>query len=377
MQAQQDLRAVAATFAQTEVAPMAALWEAERSMPDTALRRAIGRGLGGLLVPKDLGGAGLDTAMTAEVLSVLARADLGFAFSLVVHNNLVAAIARRGSDGQRRRYVRAMLAGDILGAFCLTEPDVGTDVSAIATRAGRQDDGYVLEGAKAWVTNAASADLFCVYAQAEPGAGARGIAAFLVDRDSPGLMVEPPYVMLGNHAMGTSSLKLDRVLVPSEKIFLPAGEGFRGAMSGIDLARVLLAAMCCGMLTQALELAVTYCSRRHAFGQPLLDFQGLQWQLADVATDLEAARLLADRAALRLDSGESATLAAAHAKKFATRAAMSGVHCCMQAVGAAGLKADRPFGRFLAAAKMAEYLDGTTEVQNIVIGRALRRSFVT
>lgn len=353
------------------VAPMSATWERKREMADAPLREAIAAGLGSILVPVEHGGHGASVTEAAQVLEVIAGADLRFAFSLVVHNNLAASIARRGTPAQVARYLPDLIAGRKVGAFCLTEPDAGTDAAAITTLARKAANGWVLEGEKAWVSNAASAELFCVYAKTVANGDAGSIAAFLVDRDTTGLGVEAPYEMLGGHALGTSGIRLDACRVGEAALFIPPGEGFKGAMAGIDLARVLLSAMCCGALGRGLEHALDYAAGRRAFGKTLLEFQGLQWQLADVSTDLEAARLLTWHAAHAMDRGERVTVSAAHAKKFSTRAALSGLSQCMQTLGAVGFRADHPLARQFAAAKMAQYLDGATEVQNLVISRAL------
>jgi len=358
-------------FAHDHIVTQAETWELDRAMAVTTLRKAVAAGFGGLLVAKKFNGSGASFTDTARVLETIAAGDLGFAFSLVVHNNLAASLSK--DEAQRARYLDKMLSGEEIGAFCLTEPEVGTDAAAIKTRARRNGNGWILNGAKAWVTNAVAADIFCVYAQTDDAGGAAGIASFLVPRGTPGLTIEPAYMLLGAHAMGTSGIVLKDVHVSDDVLFLPPGRGFKGAMAGIDLARVLLSAMCCGILGRALDEALGYAAGREAFGQSILAFQGLQWQLAEVATDLEAARLLTYRAAALLDEGSSGTIAAAHAKKFSTRAAMGGVAACMQAMGAEGLRTKRPLSRHLAAAKVAEYLDGTTDVQNIVIARSLVR----
>jgi len=354
------------------IAPLAAGWEDARTMANADIRHAIKSGLGALLVPVDKGGHGASNVATTQVLETIAAADLPFAFSLVVHNNLANSIARRGTTAQVERYLARMGEGRVLGAFCLTEPEVGTDAAAIKTTAQRDGSAWRLDGAKAWVTNAHQADLFCIYAQTDAAAGTAGIAAFLVDRDTPGLTVEAPYRLIGCHSMGTGGLQLTNCRVEDGALFLKPGEGFKGAMAGIDLARVLLSGMCCGALASGLDVALAYAGQRQVFGRALLDFQGLQWMLADVATDLHAARLMTYDAAARLDAGEPATVAAAHTKKFTTRATMAGLTQCMQAMGAAGLRAEGPVARHFAAAKVAQYLDGTTEVQNIVIARSLR-----
>lgn len=362
----------ARAFAAEHVEPHAADWEHDRRLPREAITRAAEAGLADLIVPAALGGSGLGAAGLAAVLSEISRSDMGFAFSLVVHNNLAGSIAGRGSDAQKACYLPAMARGEILGAFLLTEPKGGSDAAAITTMARREGGGWVLEGEKTWVTNATHADLLNVYVQTEPGSGTKGIAAFLVRADQPGVERLPGYHMFGAHATGTGGVRFDGVRLGPDQVFLAPGEAFGAAMAAIDLARVLVAAMCTGMLRRAIEIVRSYLNGREAFGAPLSAQQGLRWSIADVATDTEAAAALASEAIRALDAGAPDRAAmAAHAKKFATRAAMSGLAACMQALGANGFRQDRPLARHLAAAKMAEYLDGTTEVQNIVIARAL------
>ncbi len=362
----------ARTFAREVIAPNAARWEDERRYPREAFPEAAARGLCGLVVPAEMGGSGLGATAMARVMEVLAGADMAFSFGLVVHNNLAGAIARHGNPEQVERYLSDLVAGRRVGAFLLTEPQGGSDAAAILTRAGREGGGWVIEGEKAWVSNGAGADVLSVYAQTDPALGWRGIACFLVDADRPGVVREPPYRLMGGHALGTNAFRFEGCRVGGETLLLGPGDGFKAAMAGIDLARVNVAAMCCGMMGVGLDRALAATAGRRAFGQAIADFQGIQWMLADAATDLEASRLLAYEAARRLDADEDATLAAAHAKKFATRAALTRLADCMQAMGAPGYRADCPLSRHLACAKMAQYLDGTTEIQNVVISRALR-----
>jgi alkylation response protein AidB-like acyl-CoA dehydrogenase len=212
-----------------------------------------------------------------------------------------------------------------------------------------------------------------VYAQTDPDRGWRGIACFLVPADTPGVIREEPYAMLGGHALGVGGIRFEDCRVGNDAVLLPCERAFKAAMAGIDIARVNVAAMCAGMLKSGLDIAVAATARKSAFGQRLADFQGLQWQLADVATDHHAARLMAYDAARAMDAGGTVTVAAAHAKKFASRVAISGLGQCMQAMGADGLRHDTALPRHFAAAKMAHYIDGTTEIQNIVIARDLWR----
>ncbi len=366
---------IARTFAAEHIAPHAADWELNRSVPVTTFREAARAGLTGVLVPKALGGRGARHVAAAKVLEELAGACFAFTFGLWVHNNLLNSIARNGTPDQIARYVPAMLAGERIGAFCLTEPGAGSDAAAITTRAEQSADSWRLSGEKAWVTNGVQADVFGVYAQTNPAQGWRGIASFLVSGDAPGLIREAPYTLLGGHAMGVTELRLTDCPVPETDLLFGPGDGFKAAMRGITAARTFVGAGCCGILTSSLQTALRYGATRQTFGKPLLSFQGLQWELADVATDLEAARLLTYQAAAALDRGEAAVAEAAHAKKFASRVALTGVSQCMQALGAVGLRTDAPLARHLATAKMTHYLDGATEIQNIVISRALLKEY--
>ncbi|MGQ3488091.1 acyl-CoA dehydrogenase family protein [Roseovarius pacificus] len=361
-------------FAQMQVAPVIEQWEAQREVPVGLLREGIGL-FGGLLVPRSLGGREANVRVTASVLAELARADLAFAFSLVVHLNLTGAIARIGSKEQKEKYLDRMMRGDLVGSFCLTEPEAGTDAASLRTRARQKSDGnWELNGTKAWTTNAVVADLYCVYAQVGEATGSRAIGSFLVERSDAGVEVEPAYQMMGGHVMGTSGLSLNGCLLPKNRAFAPAGEGFAAAMQGIDLARVVLSGMCCAILEESLAEATRYAASRQAFSKSTLNFQGVQFPLADVQTSLRASQLLTDQAINLLDQGGDARVEAAHAKKMSTRSAFKGIAASMQAMGARGFRRDCALPRHLACAKMAEYLDGTTEVQNIVIGRSLSKS---
>ncbi len=366
----------AAAFAREVLAPGAAQWEAARALPREVVSLAAEAGLGGLLAPVEVGGGGIGVVAMARVMEELARVDLAFAFVLVVHNNLVGAIARRGADHQRAALLGPMIAGERLGAFLLTEPTGGSDAAALRTTAAPDHDGrgWQLDGDKSWITNAAHADVLAVYAQTDAYAGWRGIAAFLVEADRPGVVRTDPYAMLGAHAMGAGGFGFRAVRLGEDDLFVPVGHGFRAAMEGIDAARAVVAAMCSAMLADALERAVAHTRRRAAFAQTVADFQGVQWMLADVATDLVAARRLAYDAAQAVQHGApGASVAAAHAKKFATRVALDGIAQCMAVMGADGLRQDHPLARHFAAAKVASYLDGATEIQNVVIARSLFR----
>ena len=323
------------------------------------------------MVPTELGGRGLSVGATSRIMEILAAADLAVTFPLVVHNNLARTLATRADPDLRERYLPGMLAGQRIGAFLLTEPSAGSDAAAIETTAHRANGSWLIDGGKAWVTNAVTADLLCVYVQTGVQGDHRGIAGLLVEAHTPGVARLPAYRMLGGHAIGAGGFRFEACRVPDSQVLFGPGEGFKAALAGIDLARTMVANMCVGMLSRCLEVAVEYAKQRRAFGRPIAAQQGLQWTLAEVATELRAARLMASSAAQALDEQGHAVLEAAHAKKYATRVAMKGIAECMQIMGANGLLHDHPLARHLACAKIAQYLDGTSEIQNVVISRAL------
>ena len=284
---------------------------------------------------------------------------------------MAGAVGRRAKGSLREKVLPGLVNGTSLGAFLLTEPNVGSDAAAITVTATQDGDEWVLNGEKAWATNGTDADVLSVYAQTDSSLGHRGIATFLVDANAPGVVKTPGYQMLGGHGLGANSILFDDCHVSAESLFVPVGEGFRAAMEGIDLARVLVGAMCCGMLRTALTTASGYVRQRLAFGGRLADLQGVRFKLADVATDLEASRLLTYRAARTFQEGHNAAVEAAHAKKFSTRVTESGIASCMQVMGANGARRDHPLPRHLAASRLTHYVDGATEIQDVVISRSL------
>lgn len=370
---EQKIVDTAAAFAREVVAPNAARWEQERRLPREAIEQAAEAGLCALLAPPEIGGAGLGVSAMARVMEELAGACFAFTFTLVVHNNLVGNIARNGTKAQIERYVSDMSHARRLGAFLLTEPGAGSDAAALATTAKRDGKGWVIDGEKAWVTSGAVADVLSVYAQTDAEAGSRGIACFLIDAETKGVARTPPYALMGGHAMGVGGFEFSGCHVGDEAVLIAPGAAFKAALAGIDIGRIMIAAMCCGMLRDGLDTAVAYASKRRAFGRATSEFQGVQWLLAEAATSLEASRLLTYEAARAFDAGTGAGLASAHAKKFASHAAADGLSGCMSAMGAAGARAEVPLGRHLANAKLAQFMDGTSEIQNVVIARALLR----
>lgn len=361
----------ASTFARDVIAPAAAQWERERIVPAGVFRRAADCGLTTLLLPQALGGHGATTAAVARIYEELSKACFAFTFGLVVHNNVVRALGQYGGSHLRDVHMRQMAEGSSVGAFCLTEPDAGSDAAAIECLSRQVADGWCINGEKAWVTNGRIATLLMVFAQTDRAKGWRGIASYLVPTSVEGVERLPSYDLPGGHAMGTAGFRFSDCHVDDRHVLAPSGEGFKMAMGGIDQARMFIAAMCCGMLSGALEVALSRLKGRSAFGRPLAEFQGLQWMAADVATELRASRALVFDVARRFDAGRAVSADAAHAKKFAARAALNSISACLQLMGAEGLVVDRGLGRHLINAKIAQYLDGTPEIQNIVISRQL------
>ena len=373
-----DVVAAARAFARDVIEPNAGDWEEAGQVPREAFRDAAARGLCRLTVPESMHGHGLGMPAMGLVVEALAAACMASAFALTVHNNRARGITRHASPPQLERWLPGLIAGEQIGAFLLTEPQGGSDAAAMTTTARRDGRGWRLDGAKAWVSNGATADLLSVYAQTDPSAGWRGIACFIVKADAPGVIREPAYRLLGGHALGTGGFRFEECRVGADDVLVGPGEGFKAALAGVDFARITVAAMCCGMLGRSLDVAMEHGAERRTFGKSVLEHQAVQSLLADAATDLEAARLLTAHAATVLDDGTGRhTVAAAHAKKFATRVALSRIADCMQAMGANGFRTDYPLARHLAAAKMAQYLDGTTEIQNVVIGRAITHPYLS
>ncbi len=371
---EQNIIDLARSFRTDYIEARAQDWENSRMQSSEALREAAKLGLLSFETPLEYGGLGANFQTKQAICEELARGDMAFAFSLVNTQNIAAKLAIGAAANRHQALITAIMRGEIFGATALSEPGAGSDFAAISTSAQRTRDGWVLNGTKGWITNAAIADVFIVYAQTSPGSGAKGIAAFLVDARNPGFRRGEIYQLLGGHAIGAGEFQLEDYHVCEEDLLSPAGEAFRHAMSTVNGARIYVASMCCGMMADALNRALNYGEERLAFGRPILDNQGLLWSLADVATDLEALRALAEKAGRRIDQGEDAILAAAVAKKFAARVTVPAISACIQAMGANGLREDNSLGRHLAGARIAAFTDGSTEMMNERIGVSIRRN---
>jgi hypothetical protein len=352
-------------LARDVIAPGIPAWERERRYPREV---AAGSGLTGLFSPAEYGGLDLSFPDGMHVFDELGRADAAFAFSLSMHNAVAAAIARSGGE-IAKRWGAALVAGEALGGFSLTEPHAGSDATAITTRAVPDGDIYRITGRKAWVTLAGTADVFLVVCKTADDPGHRDIAIAVVAREDPGVSFGDPYLTACARYLRIGEMTLDAA---PAVLLAPPGAGMRAALSAIDVARCDIAAIACGLHAQALEIAVDHAHTRMAFGKPLIDQQGVAFALADSATDLEASRLLVRQAAERLGE-DGGSVAVAHAKRFAPDAALRGAIAASETLGAYGWLDDHPLARFITLAKMLQVVDGTAEIQRLVIARDLSR----
>lgn len=359
-------------FVDTHVAPGAT----DRARAGHGSRPLLGHaaqaGLLGLQVPIAMGGLGLGFSCKVRAIERIAAADFGVALAVVNTHNAAEHIARMARDEVARRWVRPLIAGEVVGCTALTEPSAGSDVAAIRTRAERLGSGWRLDGEKCWIINARLADVVIVYAQTRPGAGVNGIAAFVIDAQQPGFQRAPGWSVGPVATMDTGGFGLHDYRCDEAQLLAPPGAAFTDIIRSINGARIYVGAACCGMVDTALKLAAGYGLRRHAFGKNLHGHQGWRWRLADAAIDLDAARLLVERAAATVDAGQDAQTDAAKAKVFATRMAQRHLSELLHAMGAAGLDDRHPLLRHLAAAQVAALVDGSTEMLLERIARDVR-----
>lgn len=366
-----DYIARAERFTVDFVAPRAAEWERSRQpgLPADVVKAWVDCGLMTACVPKSHGGGGASFLAKIGIVEVLARQCFVTSFALVNLLNGPPRIVRDGTDDQIARYLPGLMNGTSIISLGLSEPQSGSDFAATATSAARVPGGWLLNGRKAWVTHATIADLCIVYAQTEPKLRAKGIAAFLVRTREAGRAVSAPYQLETGSVAGVCDLTLRQCFVPDADMLMQPGQAFAKALGSINGARAHVAAMCCGMVGEALAIAVDYAGKRIAFGQPIIEHQGLRWKIADVAAELEAVRLLTYRAADLIERGQDGVSAAAIAKKAAVDMATRCLPECLQVLGANGLRSEYPIARHILAARIAAFVDGTTEIQRDRIGR--------
>jgi alkylation response protein AidB-like acyl-CoA dehydrogenase len=372
-----DQRAICETaqaFAAAELAPNSAHWDAEKIFPVDTLRKAAGLGFAGLYVRDDVGGTSLGRIEASLVFEALAYGDVAVTAFLSIHNMCAWMIDRFGSDDLRRRYAPRLTGMELLASYCLTEPGAGSDAASLATSARLEGGDYILNGSKAFISGAGASDLYVVMARSG-GPGPGGISAFLIEKGSEGLSFGANERKLGWNAQPTASVHFDNVRVPAANRIGQEGEGFRIAMAGLDGGRVNIASCSLGGAQLALDLAKSHLETRKQFGRPLKEMQGLQWRLADMATELDAARLMVRRAADALDrSDPNATRYSAMAKRFATDAGFDIANQALQLHGGYGYLKDYPLERIVRDLRVHQILEGANEIMRVIIARELFRA---
>lgn len=367
-----DLLALTSDLAERELRPQVADAEATGEFPRETLRVLGHAGLLGLPYPQDLGGGGVPFDVYLQVLEELAHGWLSVGLGVSVHSLSCFPLATAGTREQQQKWLPDMLAGDLLGAYCLSEPNSGSDAAALATTARRDGDGYILDGVKAWITHAGQADYYVVMARTG-AAGPGGVSCFLVPADAAGVSFGSPERKMGMRGSPTAQVRLDGVRVDADRLIGAEGQGFAIAMAALDAGRLGIAACAVGLAQAALDEAVAYSRQREAFGQPIGDFQGVSFLLADMATGIAAARALYLDAARAREAGRPYATQAAMAKLFATDTCMQVTTDAVQVLGGAGYVEDFPVERFMREAKVLQIVEGTNQIQRLVIGRALAK----
>jgi butyryl-CoA dehydrogenase len=366
------VQAAVREFATREVLPRAAALDQTGMFPADLIRQAAALGLMGMTVPEEYGGAGMDAISYVIAQEELARASAGLQTIITVNNSLVCdPLVRFGSEEHKRRYLPRLCSGASLGCYCLTEPAAGSDAMAIQTTARRDGDTWVLRGTKVFVTNGVEADVCIVYARTSPEPGGRGLSAFIVEKSFPGIAVGKVEKKLGITCSSTAEIVLDDCRVPADNLLGEVGMGGRIALATLDGGRLGIAAQAVGIARAALEEATAYAATRRQFGRPLGEFQAIQFALADMATRIDAARLLMYRAAYLRQQGRRYTQEASMAKLFASETAMWAAHRAVQIFGGYGYVRDYPVERYFRDAKITEIYEGTSEIQRLVIARHL------
>ncbi|KQP05272.1 acyl-CoA dehydrogenase family protein [Pseudorhodoferax sp. Leaf265] len=369
---QEAIRDAVRAFAQAELWPHAAQWDREHHFPKAAHQGLAALGAYGICVPEEHGGAGLDYLTLALVLEEIAAGDGGTSTAISVTNCPVNAILMRyGNAAQKTRWLEPLAQGQMLGAFCLTEPHVGSDASALRTTARRDGDGYVIDGVKQFITSGKNGQVAIVIAVTDKGAGKKGMSAFLVPTDTPGYQVARLEDKLGQHSSDTAQINFEGCRIPADHLIGAEGEGYKIALGALEGGRIGIAAQSVGMARSAFEAALAYAKQRESFGQPIFQHQAVGFRLADCATQIEAARQLIWHAASLRDAGLPCLKEAAMAKLFASEMAERVCSAAIQTLGGYGVVNDFPVERIYRDVRVCQIYEGTSDVQKILIARAL------
>ncbi|EHP44270.1 butyryl-CoA dehydrogenase [Cupriavidus basilensis OR16] len=369
---QEMIRDAVRQFAQQEIAPHAAAWDRDKTFPQTVHRELAALGAYGVAVPEQYGGAGLDYLSLALILEEIAAGDGGTSTVISVNNCPVCSMLMAfASEAQKQQWLVPLARGDMLGAFCLTEPHVGSDAAALRTSAVRDGDDYVLNGVKQFITSGKNADVAIVLAVTDKAAGKRGISAFLVPTATPGYIVARLEEKLGQHSSDTAQILFEDCRVPAVNMLGEEGAGYKMALSGLEGGRIGIASQSIGMARAAFDAALAYAKERESFGQPLFAHQAVQFRLADMATKIEVARQMVWHAASLKDAGRPCLKEAAMAKLYASEMAEEVCSAAIQVFGGYGYVSDFPVERIYRDVRVCQIYEGTSDIQKILIARAL------
>src|SRR5271168_4110967 len=369
-----QIRDTLADFAEREIKPNSAHWDKEGIFPRQIVEQLGELGFLGVAFPEKYGGGGADTLSQVLVVEGISRYDAGIGLTCAAQMSLSSGhIAMFASDAQRDHYTPAMIRGEKLGAWCLTEPSAGSDAAAMKTRAIRSGDSYRIDGAKMFITNGSVADVYVVMAITDSGGGRNGVSAFIVDRGTPGLSNGRKIEKLGLHSSDTAEVIFDNVTVPARNLIGEPGMGYRQTLKVLEGGRIGIAGFAAGIARGAMEDAAGYAKERRQFGQAIADFQAIQWMIADMATRIEASWVLTCRAAQLKDLARPFAREASMAKLFASETAMWTTIKAVQIHGGYGYVTDFPVERYMRDAKLSEIGEGTSEVQRMIIAKSLLR----
>lgn len=369
---QEAIRDAVREFAQAELWPHASRWDREHSFPKEAHQGLAALGAYGICVPEEDGGAGLDYLTLALVLEEIAAGDGGTSTAISVTNCPVNAILMRyGSAQQKKQWLQPLAQGQMLGAFCLTEPQAGSDASSLRTTARKDGDGWVIDGVKQFITSGKNGQVAIVVAVTDKGAGKRGMSAFIVTTDAPGYNVARLEDKLGQHSSDTAQINFDACRIPAENLIGQEGEGYKIALGALEGGRIGIAAQSVGMARSAFDVALAYAKERQAFGGSIFDQQAVGFRLAECATQLEAARQLIWHAASLRDAGQPCLKEAAMAKLFASEMAERVCSAAIQTLGGYGYVNDFPLERIYRDVRVCQIYEGTSDIQKLLIQRAL------
>ena len=371
-QDQEMIRDAVRAFAKEELWPHAARWDKEHHFPHAALKGLAALGAYGICVPEEFGGANLDYVTLALVLEEIAAGDGGTSTLISVTNCPVNAILLNyGNAAQKKKWLTPLAQGRMLGAFCLTEPQVGSDASALKTTAVKEGAGYVINGVKQFITSGKNGDVAIVIAVTDKGAGKKGMSAFIVPTTAPGYVVARLEEKLGQHSSDTAQINFDNCRIPAENLIGQEGEGYKIALGGLEGGRIGIAAQSVGMARSAFECALDYAKQRESFGQPIFNHQAVGFRLAECAMKIEAARQLIWHAASLRDAGRPCLKEAAMAKLFASEMAEEVCSAAIQTLGGYGYVSDFPVERIYRDVRVCQIYEGTSDIQKMIIQRSL------